>query len=168
MKKVVLQAWKKSAVALALAAFCLAAMAATTPDEKTPDLSGTWKLDVAKSDFGPIPPPDSQTNVIEHKEPKVKIKSSTKGGMQEGEAELNYTTDGAECTNKMGPAEVKSTAKWDGKKLVITSKLDMQGSPLTLKAAYDLSEDAKVLTVTTDIDSAMGQFTLKSVFNKSE
>jgi hypothetical protein len=160
---------RKSVVVLALAILCAAAMAAITPDEKTPDLSGTWKLDLAKSDFGPIPPPDSQTNVIDHKEPKLKIKSTTKGGMQgDSEAEANYTTDGAESTNKMGPMEVKSTAKWDGKKLVMTSKLDMQGSPLTIKATYELSEDAKVMTITSDIDSAMGQFTLKSVFNKSE
>jgi hypothetical protein len=166
MKKAVLQ---KVLVAVALAAFCMAAMAATTPDDKTPDLSGTWKLDVAKSDFGPIPPPDSQTNVIDHKEPKLKVKSTTKGGMQgDNETEASYTTDGAESTNKMGPMEVKSIAKWDGKKLVITSKLDMQGSPLTIKATYDLSDDGKVMTVTSDIDSAMGQFVLKSVFNKSE
>jgi hypothetical protein len=160
---------RKSVVVLALAILCAAAMAAITPDEKTPDLSGTWKLDVAKSDFGQFPAPDSQTNVIEHKDPKLKIKSTTKGGMQgDNEVETNYTTDGAECSNKMGPMDVKSTAKWEGKKLVMHSKLDMQGNEIAITATYELSDDAKLLTVTSDIKSGMGDFTLKSVYNKSE
>jgi hypothetical protein len=169
MNKVVLQAVKKCVLALALTAFCLAAMAAITADEKMPDLSGTWKLDMAKSDFGPMGGPDSQTDVIDHKDPKLKIKSSIKGGPQgDRETERNYTTDGAECTNKMGPLEMKSTAKWEGKKLVIHSKGEMQGNEFSVDATYELSEDAKVLTVSSAIKSAMGDITLKSVFNKSE
>src|ERR1035438_7033163 len=102
MNKVVLHASKKCVVVLALMAFCLAAMAAGPQDDKKPDLSGTWKLDTTKSDFGMMPPPDSQTSVIEHKDPKLKVKTTTKGGMQEGESESNYPTDGAESTNQMG------------------------------------------------------------------
>jgi hypothetical protein len=165
MKKVVLQT---GVVALALTAFCLAALAAGPQDDKKPDLSGTWKLDTAKSDFGMMPPPDSQTNVIEHKDPKLKVKTTTKGGMREGESESNYTTDGEESSNKMGEMDVKTTAKWDGKKLVMHSKLDMQGNEVLIDQTYSLSDDAKVLTVDVGFKSPMGDGTQKMIFNKTE
>ena len=37
-----------------------------------PNFSGTWTLDAAKSDFGPIPGPESIVMVIDHKEPSLK------------------------------------------------------------------------------------------------
>lgn len=169
MKKVVLQASKKGVVALAVLAFCLAAMAAIPQDEKKPDLSGTWKLDTAKSDFGQFPGPDSQTDVYEHNDPKIKVKSSVKGGMQgDMEMEANYTTDGTESTNKMGPIDVKTTAKWEGKKLVMHSKADFQGNDILIDTTYELSDDGKVMTQTRDIKSPMGEVTQKVIFNKSE
>jgi hypothetical protein len=33
------------------------------------DFSGTWKLNAGKSDFGPMPPPDSMTEKITHADP---------------------------------------------------------------------------------------------------
>ena len=40
-----------------------------------PNLSGTWTIDIAKSDFGPAPPPDSVVMVIDHKEPTIKSRA---------------------------------------------------------------------------------------------
>ena len=36
------------------------------------DFSGTWKLNTGKSDFGPMPPPDSMTQKITHQDPSLK------------------------------------------------------------------------------------------------
>ncbi len=44
-----------------------------------PNYSGTWKLNAAKSDFGPIPGPDSRTDVIEHNDPALKVSTSQDG-----------------------------------------------------------------------------------------
>lgn len=44
----------------------------------TPNFSGTWSLDVAKSDFGPAPPPESVVMVIDHKEPTIKSTTAQK------------------------------------------------------------------------------------------
>ncbi len=167
MNKAVLQASKKCVLALALTAFCLAAMAAITPDEKTPDLTGTWKLDSAKSDFGQFPGPDSQTDVYEHKDPKLHIKSSVKGGPQgDREIESNYTTDGAESVNKTPRGDIKTVAKWEGKKLVMHSKFDMQGNEVLIDVTYELSSDGTVLTLNRQIKSPMGEMAQKVVFNK--
>lgn len=143
------------------------AMAAVAADDKTPDFSGTWKLDTAKSDFGQMPPPDSVTLTIDHKEPKLKVKNTTKGGMRgDQESEANYTTDGKESTNTMGPMESKTTAKWDGKKLVMNTKASFQGNDVTITQTWDLSEDGKTLTQKQEYKSPMGEGSAKLVFNR--
>lgn len=154
----------------AVLAMAATAWAGVRPvDDKVPDLSGTWKADVAKSDFGPFGGPDSQTSVFDHKEPKIKVKTSTKGGPQgDQDIEANYMTDGTESTNHMGEMEVKSTAKWQGKKLVISSKLNVQGMDIVATATYELAEDGKSMTVSTVINTPQGDFNTKVLFNKSE
>jgi hypothetical protein len=66
-----------------------------------PDLSGTWNLDVTKSDFAGAPAPDSLIYVIEHKDPSLKITSTQKGQQGELTNTRNLTTDGKESVNKM-------------------------------------------------------------------
>jgi hypothetical protein len=138
--------------------------------DATPNFTGKWSLDASKSDFGPMPPPESVVHVIEHNEPSVKIVTTQKGAQGEATTERQLTTDGKENINKMrmGPAEqdVKSTTKWNGKALTTAFKLDMQGNVLDVNDSWKLSEDGKVLTIVRDIKSAQGDFTLTMVFNK--
>ena len=133
-----------------------------------PNLSGTWKLNISKSDFGAIPGPASQTDTIDDSEPSVKIAEDQKGGMM---GDLNITTaistDGKETTSKgMGDAEVKSTAHWEGGTLVVNSKTSFQGSDITIKDSYSLSSDGKTLTEKTHVESGMGNFDSTSVYDK--
>ena len=55
----------------------------------TPNFSGNWTLDLAKSDFGPAPPPDSVVMTIDHKEPT--LKSTTTQKTQQGDATNDST-----------------------------------------------------------------------------
>jgi len=41
--------------------------------QEKPNFSGKWGLDTNRSDFGQFPVPDTQTNVIEHKEPSIRL-----------------------------------------------------------------------------------------------
>ena len=136
----------------------------------TPNFSGKWNLDAAKSDFGPAPPPESVVHVVEHKEPNLKVTTTQKTQAGETTNERNLTTDGKENTNKMrSPAceqEVKSTSKWDGKKLVSQLKLQLQGTDIDIKDSWELSEDGKLLTITRDLKTPQGDFSQKTVFNK--
>lgn len=134
----------------------------------SPNLSGTWKLNISKSNFGQIPPPASQTDTIEDNEPSVKIAEDQKGGMM-GDMNLttNISTDGKETTSAgMGGAEVKSTAHWDGPTLVVNSKTSFQGSDITIKDSYSVSPDGKTLTEVTHVESGMGNFDSTSVYDK--
>jgi hypothetical protein len=138
--------------------------------DATTNFTGTWSLDAAKSDFGPMPPPESIVHVIEHKEPSVKVVTTQKGAMGEVTTERQLTTDGKENVNKMrvGPAEqeVKSTTKWSGKALTTAFKLDMQGNVFDVNDSWKVSDDGKVLTIVRDIKSAQGDFTTTTVYNK--
>jgi hypothetical protein len=153
--------WAAGSNALALNPAAVAA-------DKHPDFSGTWKADMGKSDFGPMGGPDERIDVIDHKDPKLKIKSTLKGGPRPGDSESNYTTDGTESINKRGPQDVKTVAKWDGAKLVMTTKLNAQGMDINITATYALSADGKVLTIDSVINTPQGDFNTKVVFNKSE
>jgi hypothetical protein len=152
------------------AALVLLFTASAAAQDVKPDFSGKWNLDVAKSDFGPAPPPESIVMVIEHKEPNVKV-SITQTGQQGVMSNVrNLTTDGKENTNLMrtmgGEQDVKSTTKWDGKKLATVLKIDAQGATVEIQDAWELAADGKVLTVSRVFKTPQGDFNTKAVFNK--
>jgi len=135
-----------------------------------PNFTGKWSLDVAKSDFGPMPPPESGTYVIDHKEPALKLVSTQKGQQGEVTNERNVTTDGKDSVNKLrmptGETDVKFTTKWVGKTLTTAYKIDVQGMALDIVESWKLSDDGKVLTILREIGTDQGNFAVTTVFNK--
>jgi hypothetical protein len=146
--------------------FLLALPLITVVAQQKPNFSGTWKLNVAKSDFGMLGGPTSRTDVITHKDPS--LSDSVSGESAEGKQQYTatYTTDEKEAQNKIGGRDVKTTVKWDGNKLVFTSKLVYEGADVTGTAIWTLSEDGKTLTLAVHYTSAMGDADQKLVFEK--
>jgi hypothetical protein len=133
----------------------------------TPNLSGTWKLNIAKSDFGPAPPPDSRVDTIEDNEPSIKITSVRTGGaMGSGTIMTEIFTDGRESTSKIFGNDAKTMAHWDSGALTTNVKTTMQGSDATFKNVYTLSADGKTLTIASHVSMSMGEFDLKFLFDK--
>jgi hypothetical protein len=133
-----------------------------------PDFSGTWNLDIAKSNFGAGQPPASEVDTITESGDNMKVVTAQKGGMM-GDVNTTetFTTDGQPSTwTGMGNSEVKSTAQWDGDKLAVNSKTSFQGSDVTIKDNYSLSSDGKMLTRVTHVESGMGNFDSTSVYDK--
>jgi hypothetical protein len=131
-----------------------------------PNFSGTWKLNVGKSDFGPVPGPDSQEEKINQEDPNMKVNVAEKGQMGDMNFDLTYTTDGKECTNSVAGNEFKSVVNWDGNDLVIDTKGSFDGNDFTAKDRWTLSEDGKTLTVRRHLASAMGEADQKVIFEK--
>lgn len=154
----------KTAKMMVLASLVL--MLCVTVAQAKPDFSGEWKLDVAKSDFGPMPAPQSMVQKITHQEPNLKVVSTQVSERGEFTSERNYTTDGKECVNKMRNNEVKSTLKWDGDTLVIDSKMEFQGNPISTSERWSLSGDGKILTVKMHFSSSQGEGDTTRLFNK--
>lgn len=131
-----------------------------------PDFSGVWKLNGDKSDFGPMPKPDKYEAKIDHKDPEMKVTTTQAGEQGERTTDAVFSTDGKETTNKMGPTEMKSKAKWDGSVLVIDSKLDFQGNEISINEKWNLSEDGKTVTIDRMINAPQGDLALKFIMEK--
>jgi hypothetical protein len=158
----------KNIFSTATVTLLLAASALAQP--ATPNFSGTWTLDIAKSDFGPAPPPDSVVMTIDHKEPSLKSTTTQKGPQGDATNEATITTDGKENVNKLRAAgmeqDVKSTSKWNGRKLTTERMLEIQGMSIGMNDVWELSDDGKVLTVVREINTPQGGFSTRMAFNK--
>jgi hypothetical protein len=129
--------------------------------------SGTWKLNVDKSDFGPLPPSNSRTDIIEHSEPALKDTVSDDGAQGKQDYVLKITTDGKEAVNNAGGLDTKSTASWSGSNLVVDTKLSFQGTDVAIKTAWVLSPDGKTLTQNAHLNAGpLGEVDQKFVFEK--
>jgi hypothetical protein len=152
-----------------VAVLSVTAFATSMFAQSKPNFSGTWKLNVTKSDFGPVPAPDTRTDVIDHSDPALKVSTSVTGGPQGNmEATSNYTTDGKEATNHMGPREVKATVVWDGPKLVVNAKTTYQEAELGIKSIWILSDDGKTLTQNVHFTTPMGEADQTLIYDKQD
>jgi hypothetical protein len=144
------------------AAFAMTFLAA--PSQAATNFTGVWKLNLAKSDFGPAPQPDFMIRTIKHDDPALQISTHQKGARGEATSELKYTTDGKPAENTQPPS--KGTVKWDGDKLVVDSVRDFQGAELKAHDVWILSPDGKTLTVNSHAVVPQGEFDLVYVFDK--
>lgn len=132
-----------------------------------PNLSGSWKLNIAKSDFGQIPVPDSRTEQITDTEPNIKIVSTWTGGaMGDGTNTMDLDTTGKETTSQIMGNDAKNTAKWDGASLVVNTAMTMQDADIAVKSTYNMSADGKTLTVLSHVTGPMGEMDMKAVYEK--
>jgi len=126
------------------------------------DLSGVWKLNAAKSDYGKFPAPLSVTRKITHNDPKMVLSTTQRGPQGDVTSNLTYTTDGKESVN----GDSKGWAQWIGDKLMIESSREFQGATLKQKEIWTLSADGKTLTVDSHVSIPNGEFDVKQVFDK--
>ena len=131
-----------------------------------PNLSGEWKLNLAKSDYGKFPTPLSVTRKIDHNGSKLVFATTQKGTQGDVTSKLAYTTDGSESVNEVAGGQSKGTAQWIGGMLIIESSRVFQGATLKQKEIWRLSPDGKVLTIDSHVSIPNGEFDVKQVFDK--
>jgi len=156
--------------ALAAAVFVYLAVPSAYLQDQKPNFTGTWTLDVAKSDFGPTPLPDAMTLVIRHQDPEVSIASSVKNQSTDSTGDVTFTIDAKEHAGKMRVNAVdhdaQLTGMWDGKALVLVSRFEVNGGSLELTDTLTLAEDGKVLSFVRAARTPGGTFVAKTSFNK--
>jgi hypothetical protein len=131
-----------------------------------PNFSGSWKMNPAKSDFGPMPAPLQASSKIDHQEPHLKLVGTEVREEGERTFEMSISTDGAETTNQIGPLTLKTKARWEGSALLVDSKATTDDGDLVIKDQWSLSEDGKTLTVVRNISGPRGEMTVKVVQDK--
>jgi hypothetical protein len=130
------------------------------------NLSGEWKLNFAKSNYGKFPAPSSMTRKIAHNDPKLILTTTQKGAQGEVTSKLAYTTDGKESVNQVAGGESKGIAQWIGDKLMIESSREFQGVTLKQKDIWTLSDDGKTLTIDSHVSIPNGEYDIKQVFDR--
>ena len=123
-------------LAFATLIFAVAVVAAET----NPNFSGTWQLNVGKSDMGGAPVTKLVVDV-DHKEPVFKYTAKGTADGQDFEETETITTDGKPGTDSHG-GTVRS--HWEGTTLVSEST-GSDGSTL-YEARLTISEDGKTIT----------------------
>jgi hypothetical protein len=145
-----------------VAAFAMTFMAAQA--RAASNFAGDWKLNLAKSDYGPAPAPEFMTRTIKQDDASIEYSTHQKGAQGEATTHIKYTLDGKPAQNTNPPS--KGSAKWDGDKLVVDSVRDFQGSDLTFHEVWSLSADGKILTINNHASVPQGEFDLVLVFDK--
>lgn len=125
------------------------------PAQTKANLSGVWKMDPAKSDFGSGPVSESRLDRISIDGTTLKdtISQKLRKG-PESTYDMVYSLDGKESKNHVRGNLVESTAQWEGDELVVDSKVHALRLA-TMKDRYTVSPDGKTLTVLRHISGAM-------------
>ncbi len=151
--------------ALALSA-CLLLASAGQADEH-PNLSGEWKLDLTKSDFGPALPPDSAAYSIRHSGASLVLDYTQDGKTTHAEV----TSDGEErVTESNRDSEIWTRAYWAGPVLVFESRDKArpahEGRGIKWTSRWSLSDDGKTLAIQKHFVMPQGEFDQKLIFEK--
>jgi hypothetical protein len=156
----------KQRLILVLAAAAVFLLSDAPARAANPNLSGEWKLNLAKSDYGKFPTPLAVTRKIDDNGSKLVSITTQKGSQGEVTSNLTYTTDGKESVNEVAGGQSKGTAQWIGGMLIIESSREYQGATLKQKEIWRPSADGKVLTIDAHVSIPNGEFDVKQVFDK--
>jgi hypothetical protein len=152
---------------LAKALLIIAALASIALAADKPNFSGDWKLNAAKSNFGPIPAPATYTRKVTHADPSITIEDTQTGSALGDQHDTRtYTIGGPEISYEANGADVKATMAWDGDALKIDAKASVQGMEITITDKVTLGDDGKTMNDTVHIVSPQGDIDLALVFDK--
>lgn len=123
------------------------------------NFTGEWKLNSAKSDFGPLDGPDRRTDKIDHSASSLRLTSTQARGDRESIGQWDCRTDGSPCTVTMRGTDLKLSTRvtWDGPVLVFASQGTYSGGDVQISDRWSLSQDGKTLTITRRLSNAVGE-----------
>ena len=138
-----------------------------------PNLTGEWKLNVAASDFGDVPPPTRQSEVVTQAGDEFAIAITIEREEMKQNYTLRFQVGGAEMPLAKGsfPEEAPFRilgvkGEWQGSVLLVTQRVSFQGAEGVVTAKYSLSADGKVLRKTTHVAMDAGAFDTKTVYDR--
>ncbi|MDB4908849.1 MAG: hypothetical protein JWO05_3633 [Gemmatimonadetes bacterium] len=139
---------------LALAAFlstlALAAPATAGAQAAHPDFSGTWVMDVAKSDQGPGVPP-ALTMVVDQKGDAMLLRREVELQTGPQVVNLKYTLDGKLSANHFVQAasdvDAETVVSWAGETPTFSTTLHTGGQEISQVDHWTMSDAGKTLTI---------------------
>lgn len=153
--------------------------------EKTPDFSGSWELDVSKSKLDGRARIESIKMNVAQTDKEIKIETTTKrtvnndgGGMNRGgmfgdgtQTSIYSLVEGKFTRAQVmemgkGSKTIDYKAKIDGNELTLESAASNGETTVTTKEVWSLSEDGKTLTVNREMQTPRGTQNSELVFTK--
>ena len=137
-------------------------------DAEVLNLSGTWKLNVEKSDYGNMPKPDrSFTMKIEHSEPALKwSRTTTDDSGNENSFEFTTAIDGEQRPYTEGPVTQTQAFTRINPSVIEYVAKSTEGETIGT-GTWTISKDRKVLTQKANTRDMNGQpLTVIQVFEK--
>jgi hypothetical protein len=128
----------------------IVATAASAQEKVAPNLSGTWKMNVAKSKFPKASKIQSETVIIKQDGPQIEFHFDTDGK----QSVHSYSADKKERVIREVPqagSKIVEKAYWKGATLVTESKIVFNmsspiGEMMPTKDSWTISSDGLVLT----------------------
>ncbi len=118
---------------------------------QSPNLTGVWQADVAKSKFAG-PPPTNYLMIIEQQGSTLKETTGLTSRQGEYRSSVAYNTAGEESKNVYRGLLMKSKATWDGNSLSVDSTV-AGAHPTTVHEKYTLADDGKTLEIHTQTNA---------------
>jgi hypothetical protein len=128
---------------------------------KGADLTGTWVINLAKSDLGTMPPPTVDSSTITRVGDVYEIASASDfGGQGTQRRVLKWPVGEGEASNESGGATIRTTTKVQHDTTTFSSTISVQGQTVALQTGRTyLSRDGKTLTREMDIQPLAGPST---------
>jgi hypothetical protein len=129
------------------------------PAKPRPDFTGVWEMNFERSILrGPAPKRILMR--IEHQEPRL-IQQIYLTNADGTEQRLTFTYEtGTETTNSIGGATARTHARWEGRELVIESRMKTPGREFHFEDHWSLSDDGRTLTMAHRDDDLAGQISI--------
>jgi hypothetical protein len=153
--------------------FAQAGKGAVQGNNSPANFSGTWAMNVEKSDLGEMPKPKSQTLTVAQTADEVRVTLASENDMGKLGYSYRAKLDGTETpfpADAFPPQSpfriVSSKAALSGNTLVIMQKTAIQQMEGTMTTTYLLSTDGKMLMAATHITFGDAGFDTKTVYEK--
>jgi len=138
-----------------------AGLAAQQAPAKGADLTGTWVINLAKSDLGTMPPPTIDSSTITRVGNVYEIASTSDFGGQGTQSRLlKWPAGEGEASNDSNGATIHTTTKALADTTTFSSTISVQGQTVALQTGRTyLSPDGKTMTREMDIQPMAGPST---------
>lgn len=138
-----------------------------------PNFTGTWSLDLAKSNYDQVPPPVNETLAFTQTDSHFTVTVTSDSDRGKENYTLPFSADGTDTPTPNDTFAdtatlriLSSKGEWQGSSLIFTEKITYQGSAGTLKSTFTLSPDGKTLNRTMHISVDQGEFDTTSVYER--
>ena len=136
-------------------------------DLRKPNFSGTWKVDITRSDFGPFPRPKAFVRTIRQDGIYLEITDEAvdRDGRR-GVEVLRLTLDGEESINDVNGSKVSGVARAIGSHVLTQTSHESGGTRFVVYEIWGLSNAGETLIVEGEVASSMGEEDIFVVLNR--